>query len=209
MQTLDRQLDGLSSTASSSTTASLDSCLGEIEDLLTYCDDILSTGASAAGNLSSAQHMPASCCNTHACCPKKESRSGMRLVMGRPKRSCWLIQELWKCSPNRSGMPLHLPSRRPINLFYLSDPGVSVGEPNLVGLLQQRLWDKFVDPVLLQPLQTLQKLDGLPLQGPTPLSDASTCAGCTPVHAHLVAFARHAQCLLAPSLIPVWTQDQL
>ena len=43
-QALDRQLSVLGASTSSSAAASLDSCLGEVEDLLTYCDDILATG---------------------------------------------------------------------------------------------------------------------------------------------------------------------
>ena len=43
-QALDRQVSVLGASTSSSAAASLDACLGEVEDLLTYCDDILATG---------------------------------------------------------------------------------------------------------------------------------------------------------------------
>ncbi|KAK9796324.1 hypothetical protein WJX73_003927 [Symbiochloris irregularis] len=43
-QSLDRLVSSLTGNASSSMQATLDSCLGEVEDLLTYCDDVMATG---------------------------------------------------------------------------------------------------------------------------------------------------------------------
>ena len=44
LKALDRQVASLGGDPSSSQQASLDACLGEVEDLLTYCDDVMATG---------------------------------------------------------------------------------------------------------------------------------------------------------------------